>query len=123
MNGEYSGQCLCGGVSFALRPPYDAIWCCHCTMCQRNYAVYGAFFGVLREHITIEGEENLAWDYHSAEYLHLLAGTINDSLAGFPRVHMCAAEKSGAYTIAPEDRQFAEFPGADTVAGVIKLHG
>ena len=141
---KLTGACLCGNVTYELQPPYDAFWCCHCKMCQRNYGLYGVFVGVLRENIIVTGEENItwfdssrearrgfckmcgspfAWDYHGAEHLHVLAGTIDELPDEYPRVHMCTANKSPAYTIDPDDRQFAEFPGADTVAKVIDKHG
>jgi hypothetical protein len=30
-----SGSCLCGGVRFAVQPPFAAFRYCHCTRCQK----------------------------------------------------------------------------------------
>ncbi|HIN02263.1 MAG TPA: GFA family protein [Candidatus Marinimicrobia bacterium] len=60
---KVTGACLCGQVEFTVELP--AKWCahCHCTRCQRSHgAGFVTWFGVNKEHLTLEkGEKLLRW--------------------------------------------------------------
>jgi hypothetical protein len=61
-----TGQCLCGGVRFEVRPPTK--WCahCHCTMCQRAQgAAFVTWVGTDQDQVAIRGD-TLAWYASSA---------------------------------------------------------
>ena len=62
-----TGSCLCGAVVFDVDGPVK--WCghCHCDLCRRAHgAAFVTWFGVAREHFTLQNDEALAW-YASSE--------------------------------------------------------
>ena len=82
MNGQevHSGSCLCGAVSFdvhgELTPP-DA---CHCSMCRKTSGHYWASTDILREDVTISGEDRISWYRSSGKVRRGFCATCGSSL-------------------------------------------
>jgi hypothetical protein len=60
------GSCLCGAVRFRVEGPLKPPDACHCTACRKSAGHYLAGTDVAREHLAVEGADNLTW-YASSE--------------------------------------------------------
>jgi hypothetical protein len=63
------GACLCGAVTFDVRPP--TVFCahCHCSMCRRAHgAGYVTWFGIAKERFRLLGGERELGHYRSSEH-------------------------------------------------------
>jgi len=56
----FRGSCLCGDVTFELRPPSRFCAHCHCPNCRRAHgAAFVTYAGFPREQVRITGEDRL----------------------------------------------------------------
>ena len=62
-----TGQCLCGAVKFALKPPLRAASECHCGQCRRWHGHTGVYTNVARDHLKFSESRGLAWFNSSVE--------------------------------------------------------
>lgn len=62
----HSGSCLCGAVSFKVAGELAPADACHCSQCRKTSGHYWASTDVLREAVTVRGEESIGW-YRSSE--------------------------------------------------------
>lgn len=58
---NHHGQCLCGAVRYRVDGRLRPVIACHCTQCRRATGHYMAATAAMREHITIDGAENITW--------------------------------------------------------------
>ncbi len=63
---QYSGQCLCGDVTYAVEGELSNVSACHCNQCRRQSGHYLVGAYVDWNDIRIEGGENLTW-FQSSE--------------------------------------------------------
>ena len=62
-----TGQCLCGAVSFDLRPEIKWVAHCHCSQCRRAHgAAFVTWVGVDDSLVNIDSQ-NLEWYQSSAQ--------------------------------------------------------
>jgi len=63
------GKCLCGRISFEVKPPTK--WCthCHCSKCQQAHgSAFVTWFGVEKKQFKlISGDQELKWYSSSSE--------------------------------------------------------
>lgn len=57
----HKAACLCGAVKITVSGDLEAPDACHCSLCRRQSGHYWASTDVVRENVTIEGEDNLTW--------------------------------------------------------------
>lgn len=62
----HTGSCLCGAISFQVEGELTAPDACHCSKCRKWSGHYWASTDVLRDDVTIEGQEQVGW-YQSSE--------------------------------------------------------
>jgi hypothetical protein len=64
------GQCLCGAVRFALRPPLEPVTLCHCRSCRLSRgAAFVAWTSVPTERFAfVAGEAEVSW-YRSSRQI------------------------------------------------------
>ena len=122
------GQCLCGAVRFALRPPLRPILVCHCRQCSRwtGYAV-AATAVRSSNFVLLDGQEELKWFRSSqhaergfcsncgsslfwkrmdSEAISVLAGTLECPTRLAIAAHIHAEDKSDFYTLSDELPQY-----------------
>ncbi len=128
----YSGQCLCGDVTYKAVDLSD-IWYCHCNQCQRLTGHYIAAAGVKRENLSVSGPVNwlpisdqsksghclscgcyLFWDAQSRDTVSILAGSLNDTAGLEVKGHIFVAEKAAYYKITDGLPQFDYYPETGT---------
>lgn len=128
----YTGQCLCGAVSFRAVGLSD-IWYCHCKQCQHLTGLYIAAAGVKREDLTISGEVNwlpisegsksghckscgsyMFWDESVRDTVSVLAGNIDDTDGLSVKGHIFVKDKGDYYDITDGLPQYAKFPPQGT---------
>ena len=63
---KHTGSCICGAVRFTVEGPLPAPYACHCTICRKFSGHYYSGSDVPREHVKVEGEENVTW-YRSSD--------------------------------------------------------
>ena len=124
----YTGQCLCGDVTYTAIGLSD-IWYCHCTQCQKLTGLYIAAAGVARENLEIKGpiqwlpiseKSNsgqcqkcgcyMFWDMPSRPTVSVLAGCIDDKAGLEIKGHIFVDEKPDFYEINDGLPQFATYP-------------
>ena len=66
MDEHRTGHCLCGGVSFAVEGRVRPVVYCHCSQCRRQTGLHYAATEVLRERLTVAGENLICW-YRASE--------------------------------------------------------
>lgn len=67
MSTPLKGRCLCGAVTFELKPPFRDVLICNCTQCAQWTGHQVAATGVDRDHLKVtSGEDNVTW-YRSSE--------------------------------------------------------
>lgn len=97
MNEELSGRCLCGCVSYALRPgERSAIYACHCTDCQtRTGSAFSEHMLVRLAELKVEGATD--------SYDRQLADGSCASLVGCPvckvRIYAANSKRPGLATL------------------------
>ena len=65
------GSCLCGGVTYEIRPPFVFFHHCHCSRCRKNSgSAYGASILVKADHFEWTRGEDLVkrWELPEAQY-------------------------------------------------------
>lgn len=55
------GGCLCGAVNYRITGKVRSVVGCHCTLCRKTSGHYVAATQVARDHLEIEGADNLTW--------------------------------------------------------------
>lgn len=60
------GSCLCGAVNYRVTGPLRSVVGCHCTQCRKTSGHYVAATQVPRDHLKVEGKDDLTW-YQSSE--------------------------------------------------------
>ncbi len=117
----FSGQCLCGNVSYTFEGPVHEVDACHCTMCQRW--VGGPFIGLTPAgDVTLADEKTVTW-YSSSEWAQrgfcakcgsslfyrlkeqpgfwaITLGTVNQTVEGQLGKEIFINEKPGNYALA-----------------------
>ena len=128
----YTGQCLCGAVSFRAENLSD-IWYCHCRQCQHLTGLYIAAAGVKRDKLSIEGEVNwrpisklsksghcascasyMFWDEAARDTVSVLAGSLGDTEGLAVKGHIFVKDKAPYYEITDGLPQFEGFPPQGT---------
>ena len=129
---EYTGQCMCGDVSFTAKGLSD-IWYCHCSQCRHLTGLYIAAAGVKRENLKISGDVNwlsisdksnsghcrscgsyLFWDAHEFDTVSILAGSIDDTTGLEVKGHIYTADKGTFYEITDGLPQYEAYPPLGT---------
>jgi hypothetical protein len=65
---ELTGACLCGGVRFAVRVPFERVSACHCESCKKISGGGGTVSGRARsQDVRIVAGEELVTTYPPAE--------------------------------------------------------
>jgi hypothetical protein len=59
-----TGRCLCGAVSYAVHGPLRDVLVCHCSVCRRTHGHEAAYAACAREHLAVEGQQELRWHEH-----------------------------------------------------------
>ena len=62
----HTGSCLCGAVTVEVEGELSPPDACHCSMCRRQSGHYWCSTDILREHVTVRGEDCVTW-YQSSE--------------------------------------------------------
>ncbi|MCO5730005.1 GFA family protein [Rhizobium sp. SSA_523] len=55
------GHCLCGTVRLTMKGPFGPVIACHCSQCRRQTGLYLTSTDVERRHLSIAGEDAIAW--------------------------------------------------------------
>lgn len=61
-----SGSCMCGAVMFEISCDLGMPDACHCSQCRKQSGHFYASAEVARDHVTIQGSENITW-FQSSE--------------------------------------------------------
>lgn len=56
-----SGSCLCKGVTYEILGELDDIVACHCEQCRKTSGHFVAATRVKDKHLSIAGQQSLAW--------------------------------------------------------------
>lgn len=127
------GSCLCGKVGFTLKAPLEeTIYYCHCTLCQKNYGMYGAFVGVPKEAFKITKGSKLvtwfesskdifrgfcsacgspiAWDKRSIPRMYVPAGVLDAKVKVKKAMHIHTRRKGSYYEICDGHPQYKTVP-------------
>lgn len=139
---EYSGRCLCGGVSYVYRGALRPVVACHCEQCRRTSGHFVAATHGYRDRLEVRDADGCLRWYESSPGVHrgfcgacgasilweragsgrvsIMAGTL-DQPTGLRLVqHIYAAYAGDYYTIdpdlpqAPEGAPLPGIPGATT---------
>jgi hypothetical protein len=125
-----AGQCLCGGVRYAVADAFEYAANCHCSNCRRTTgSAFKPFAGIGRDrlHITggednvmIHGDEN-GRDAHcrtcgsllyslvrDATFAHVAMGTLIGAPAIRPASHIFVGSKAPWFTITDDLPQYQE---------------
>ena len=62
----HKGSCLCGKITFQVSGDLPPASACHCSQCRKQSGHFEASTDVLRENVSIDGEENIRW-YESSK--------------------------------------------------------
>jgi hypothetical protein len=125
----HEGSCACGAVTFKIDgelPPPNA---CHCSICRKQSGHYFASTEVKKNHLTIDGDENVRW-YQSSpkvrrgfcancgsslffdpphrDWIAVAMGAFDGSTETKMNLHIFVADKGDYYDIAdglPQNEQ------------------
>jgi len=128
-----NGQCLCGGIRYAVADEFRYAMNCHCSKCRRaTGAAFKPFAGIERDKLSITaGADNVmkyggesAHDIHckrcgsllysvvrDGAFAHVTLGTLVDAPSIRPSSHIFVGSKAPWYTITDDLPQYQEFPG------------
>ena len=67
MQTKHTGQCLCGGVKYAVNGPLRQIIACHCSQCRRTSGHHVAASSASTAEIIFESAATLTWYRSSAQ--------------------------------------------------------
>jgi len=128
----YTGQCLCGDITFSAKGLSD-IWYCHCKQCQKLTGLHIAAAGVKRKNLEIKGAVNwlpisdksnsghcqscgcyMFWDEMARDTVSVLAGCLDDTTGLGVMGHIFVEEKANYYEITDGLPQFEGFPPGGT---------
>ena len=117
----HRGSCLCGAVSFEVEGELTPPDACHCSQCRKASGHYWASTDVLRDAVTIRGEDkvgwyqssdkvrrgfcktcgsSLFWDPVQSEKVAVAMGAFDDPTGTRLHMHIFVAEKGDYYDIA-----------------------
>ena len=116
------GSCLCGRVRYRVLGPLRSVVGCHCVQCRKASGHFVAATQTRKEHLEIEGGENITWYQSSAaakrgfcrtcgsqlfwtklgsDRTSVMAGTI-DGDTGLMMDRQIYPESKGDYYVLPE---------------------
>lgn len=125
-----SGACECGAVQFDVTGPLRKIVYCHCSQCRRTSGHFVAATSCDTEHLRISKDEGLQWYRSSssaqrgfcqvcgssifwrpdhAEYIAIMAGTLELPTGLVSREHIHVDDASDYYILSDGLPQFAQF--------------
>jgi hypothetical protein len=94
---EHQGGCLCGAINFHVAGPLSPPVECHCSMCRKMSGHSWASTDVLREALTISGEENLRWFRSSEKVRRGFCGICGSTMFWDPVYKETIAISMGAF--------------------------
>lgn len=135
MTQVFRGACLCGTVTFQIRPPYRWFAHCHCSMCRKQHgSLFGTGIGAPRGQFRWLTGENDVVHYsataaferpfcrrcgsavpgvsHIPDVLVVPAGLLEGDFAMQPRAHIFVGSKSPLCTITDTLPQFTAYPSS-----------
>jgi hypothetical protein len=129
------GSCLCGTVRWRIRPPFNRMTHCHCSMCRKAHgAAFATYISMPRESFEMLAGEASVTDYESAPGFHrafcstcgstvpstangdmvyVPAGTLDGDPGIRPARHIFAASRAPWHRIADDLPQHATYPTDD----------
>lgn len=128
-----SGGCLCGAVQYAVGDSFEYAMNCHCTQCRRaTGSAFKALAGIPRDRLAVThgtanimryGSPDAAHDLHCATcgsllysvvrdgaYAHVTMGTLIDTPAIRPSMHIFVGSKADWHEITDGLPQYQAFP-------------
>jgi len=140
-----NGRCLCGTVTFTIRPPFRPILVCHCRQCARwtGHAVYATAVAPERFELASGGGDlawvrasdtaargfcracgsSLLWKPDSGTHISILAGSIDPPTGLTIASHIFTAGKSDYYEIGGDAPCYAENPDAAPSSFLLRGEG
>ena len=129
---SYTGQCLCGAVSYRAKGLSD-IWYCHCKQCQKLTGLYISAAGVKRDDLEISGDVNwlpisedtksghcyqcgcyMFWDEAVRDTVSVLTGCLDNTEGLELKGHIFVADKADYFEITDGLPQYDAFPPQGT---------
>lgn len=128
---KYKGSCLCGTIEFVFNGSLDDIWFCHCDNCRKNYGMYGAFAGVLKNNIVFKNFAKIqhyrsktkairsfcsicgspiSWAQNSKSVIYIFLGSLNGKVCIKNAKHIWTSERGGYYDICDNFPQYKTHP-------------
>jgi hypothetical protein len=130
---QLSGTCFCGDVQYAVLDDFEYAMNCHCSRCRRaTGSAFKPLAGIRRSSLEISkgadsllifGEQEAAHDVHcmrcgsllysvvrNGAYAHVSMGTLLDTPAIEPMMHIFVASKAAWYEITDDLPQHAGLP-------------
>jgi hypothetical protein len=92
----YTGQCVCGGVTFEISGDLGLVSACHCKTCRRITGHYFADAEVTKDQLTITQDPTLKWFQSSDKVRRGFCGTCGSVLFFDPLFHDWIAVAMGA---------------------------
>ena len=127
--GSYSGQCLCGGVSYRVSGPLSPVTACHCSQCRRTSGHFAAMANAAKASLELLASDSLRWFRSSAaaergfccvcggnvfwrgigaDEISITAGTLDMPTRLHIEKHIFVADRGDYYTIDAGSPQFAQ---------------
>ena len=117
---KHTGQCLCGGIKYAVSGNLRGVIACHCSQCRRTSGHYAAMTSALTSDIEFVASASLVW-YRSSttaergfcnicggnlfwrqfnnDTTSITAGTLDTPTGSAMEQHIFVADKSDYYTL------------------------
>ena len=127
----HRGSCGCGAIKFSFTGSLDDVWFCHCSQCRKNYGMYGAFVGALRDSFKINRTKKLlsyksssnttrtfcgncgasiTWDRKGYARVYVLLGLLDEKARIKSAQHIFTKDKGAYYDICDHWPQFKTAP-------------
>lgn len=115
-----SGSCLCGGVGYEVDGPLRPVTFCHCGQCRKTSGHFVAATACRSDDLTFTADNSLVWFESSAtaergfcgacgsslfwrpanaEYISIMAGTLDNPTGLRATDHIFMADAADYYTI------------------------
>lgn len=127
----HRGSCNCRAIKFSFTGPLDDVLFCHCTRCRKNYGMYGAFVGAMRDVFKINKTKHLksyrssanvtrtfcglcgspiTWGRDGSDRVYVLLGLLDEKARIKSARHIFTKDKGAYYEICDKWPQSKKVP-------------